>query len=70
MFLDTSDWDSTSVSLKSSPCVKPADMFMLEEHVSPQQLIGTNDTPEISMPVKEDSDTQNIISSKGSWYHF
>ncbi|XP_034286937.1 ankyrin repeat domain-containing protein 26 isoform X6 [Pantherophis guttatus] len=65
---DTSDWDSTSVSLKSSPCVKPADMFMLEDQVSPHQLIETNVTPEISMPVKEDSDTQNIISSKGQQY--
>ncbi|XP_070802709.1 ankyrin repeat domain-containing protein 26 [Pituophis catenifer annectens] len=65
---DTSDWDSTSVSLKSSPCAKPADMFMLEDQVSPHQLIETNVTPEISMPVKEDSDTQNIISSKGQQY--
>lgn len=39
---------------------------MLEDHVSPQQLIETNIAPEISVPVKEDSDTQNIISSKGS----
>ncbi|XP_058045798.1 ankyrin repeat domain-containing protein 26-like isoform X10 [Ahaetulla prasina] len=65
---DTSDWDSTSISLKSTPCAKPADMFMLEEHVSPQQLIETNVTPEISVPVKEDSDTQNIISLKGQQY--
>ncbi|XP_039199892.1 ankyrin repeat domain-containing protein 26 isoform X4 [Crotalus tigris] len=65
---DTSDWDSTSISLKSTPCVKPSDMLMLEDHVSPQHLIETNIAPEISVPVKEDSDTQNIISSKGQQY--
>uniref|UniRef100_A0A670YYC9 CCDC144C-like coiled-coil domain-containing protein n=1 Tax=Pseudonaja textilis TaxID=8673 RepID=A0A670YYC9_PSETE len=65
---DPSDWDSTSISLKSTPCVKPADTFMLEDNVSPQRLLETNVTPEISMPVKEDSDTQNIMSSKGQQY--
>uniref|UniRef100_A0A8C5WRK9 Ankyrin repeat domain-containing protein 7 n=1 Tax=Laticauda laticaudata TaxID=8630 RepID=A0A8C5WRK9_LATLA len=65
---DTSDWDSTSISLKSTPCVKPTDTFMLEDNVSPQQLPETNVTPEISIPVKEDSDTQNIMSSKGQQY--
>ncbi|XP_070611339.1 ankyrin repeat domain-containing protein 26-like isoform X4 [Erythrolamprus reginae] len=47
---DTSDWDSPSISLKSSPCVKPADRF-------PQHL---NVAPEISIPVKEDSEQQYI----------
>lgn len=66
LLLDTSDWDSTSISLKSTPCVKPSDRIMLEDHVAPKQFIETNVAPEISAPVKEDSDTQNIISSKGS----
>ncbi|KAM3833078.1 ankyrin repeat domain-containing protein 26-like isoform 4-T4 [Vipera latastei] len=65
---DTSDWDSTSISLKSTPCVKPSDRIMLEDHVAPKQFIETNVAPEISAPVKEDSDTQNIISSKGQQY--
>ncbi|XP_032076727.1 LOW QUALITY PROTEIN: ankyrin repeat domain-containing protein 26-like [Thamnophis elegans] len=64
---DTSDWDSTSISLESIPCVKPDDLFMLEDHVSPQ-LIKTNVTPEISVPVKEVSRAQNVISSKGQQY--
>ncbi|XP_070591896.1 ankyrin repeat domain-containing protein 26-like [Erythrolamprus reginae] len=60
---DTYDWNSTSILLRSTPCVKPAHMFMLEDHV--QQLIRTNVTPEISRPVKEDIDTQHIIPSEG-----
>ncbi|XP_053114062.1 ankyrin repeat domain-containing protein 26-like isoform X3 [Hemicordylus capensis] len=35
---DESDWDSTSVSLKSVPSGKPFNILILEEHESPLQL--------------------------------
>ncbi|XP_015747036.2 ankyrin repeat domain-containing protein 26 [Python bivittatus] len=66
---DASDWDSTSISLKSTPYAKPANILMLEDHASPRQLAETNVTLEISVPVKEDSNTQTVISSKGHQYN-
>ncbi|XP_063165588.1 ankyrin repeat domain-containing protein 26 isoform X2 [Candoia aspera] len=65
---DASDWDSASISLKSTPYAKPAKILMLEDHASPQ-LAKTNVTSEIPVPVKEDSDTHTIISSKGQEYN-
>ncbi|XP_042324779.1 ankyrin repeat domain-containing protein 26-like isoform X5 [Sceloporus undulatus] len=35
---DASDWDSTSLSIKSVPCAKLYDVLMVGEHTSPLQL--------------------------------
>ncbi|XP_062990125.1 ankyrin repeat domain-containing protein 26-like [Elgaria multicarinata webbii] len=63
---DASDWDSTSISLKSVPCTKSFNSLMLGKHASPLQLAKGDAAIKTPVPVtaEELADVQTVIASK------
>ncbi|XP_062838457.1 ankyrin repeat domain-containing protein 26 isoform X8 [Anolis carolinensis] len=59
---DASDWDSTSLSLKSVPYAKTYDILTVGEHKSPLQLAKAADVTETPVPSRAECDVLTVVS--------